>query len=259
MKQARALVLSNIEVAAGIRLLQLRAPDIAASAEPGQFIHVRCSDSLDPLLRRPLSVHRIGRLAPSYGKDQIAVLFQVVGRGTAGLATRRPGDMIDALGPAGRGFTLRPSTRRLLLVGGGMGIAPLVAAADLAISREIAVTVLAGARTADQLLPAQLLPREAEYAVSTEDGSLGFRGVVSDLMPEFLAWADQVFVCGPRGMLEAVGAIVRGRSVAVQVSLEQRMACGVGACLGCVVDTRRGPRRVCRDGPVFSLEELTLP
>lgn len=139
-----------------------------------------------------------------------------------------------------------------------MGIAPLVAAADLAISRDVAVTVLAGGGSADRLVPAHLLPQEAEYTAVTEDGSLGHRGLVTELMPEFLEWADEVFVCGPRQMLEVVSAQTVERTAAIQVSLEERMACGVGACLGCTVDTRRGPQRVCRDGPVFDLEELKL-
>lgn len=259
MKQTKATVLSNAEAAVGVRLLQLRAPEIAVSAEAGQFVHVRCSKSFDPLLRRPLSLHRIGRLAISQEqKDGISLLFQVVGRGTDHLAGLRPGEGVDLLGPLGQGFGLRPDTRRLLLVAGGLGIAPLIAAADAAIGRDIAVTALAGAKTADRLLPARLLPQEAEYVVATEDGSAGRRGLVTDLVSNYLGWADQVFVCGPRPMLPAIAAVASGSSVPIQVSLEERMACGLGACLGCVVETRAGLQRVCRDGPVFPLEELKL-
>ena len=259
MKQIQATVMSNAEVASGIRLLQLWAPEVAASAEPGQFVHVRCSKSLDPLLRRPFSLHRIGRSAVSeMPKRGISLLFQVVGRGTSQLADLEPDDSVDVLGPLGRGFTLRASTRRLLLVAGGLGIAPLVAAADAAIERDVAVTALAGARTANRLLPARFLPPEVEYVVATEDGSAGRRGLVTDLVGNYLDWADQVLVCGPGPMLPAIAAVTSQSSALVQVSLEERMACGLGACLGCVVETRSGPQRVCRDGPVFALGELKL-
>jgi dihydroorotate dehydrogenase electron transfer subunit len=258
MKHMLATILDNTQVATGTHMLRLRAPHMAAIAEAGQFVHVRCGQSSDPLLRRPLSLHRIGRLTSDLHSSDIALLFQVIGKGTGALSTARIGDSLDLLGPLGQGFTIEPGTRRLLLVAGGLGIAPLVAAADAAIKKDIEVTLLAGARSAANLLPAQWLPAEVEYVVSTEDGSLGQRGLVTESLPAYLAWPDQVFVCGPRAMLPTIKRHASGRAARFQVSLEERMACGMGACLGCVVETRHGLQRVCRDGPVFELGELRL-
>jgi len=138
-----------------------------------------------------------------------------------------------------------------------------VALADEAIAREMSVVLLGGAETAGRVLPAQYLPPEIEYQVCTDDGSLGKCDVVTNLCPDYLDWADQVFACGPAAMLPPLaeqvrGLAQRGRRIPVQVSLEARMACGMGVCLSCVVETRHGLKRVCRDGPVFNLTEANL-
>ncbi len=263
MVRTDALVLSNTPVASEIHLLRLRAPRIARDASPGQFVEVRCGPTLAPLLRRPISIHRIGSRAAGYAADEIALLTRVVGEGTQLLSRVRAGETLDLLGPLGKGFRLQPGTRRVLLVAGGLGLAPLVALADEAIAREMSVVLLGGAETAGRILPAQHLPPEIEYQVCTDDGTLGACGLVTGLCPPFLDWADQVFACGPTAMLPALWEQIReqargGRHLPVQVSLEARMACGMGVCLSCVVETRRGWKRVCRDGPVFDLAEVDL-
>lgn len=245
-------------------LLRLEAPALARAGRPGQFVMVRCADprSTDPLLRRPLALHR---LHPEQGS--LELLVRVVGRGTAWLAARAPGDTFDLLGPLGQGFALPRPGRNLLLVAGGIGIAPLVAVADEALARGCAVVLALGARTAAELYPATLLPPEVELHVATDDGSAGRQATVIELLRDpdlgLLPWADQLMACGPRPMLVELSAAVRAgrlrwRTGFAQVSLEERMACGVGACLGCVVPTRQGYRRVCRDGPVFDLKDLLL-
>jgi len=257
-----AVVLENRPLMPGVFLLKLEAPKLARTGRPGQFALVRCAEegSWDPLLRRPLALHRLIRQA-----GQVELLVRVVGRGTAWLAVRRPGERLDLLGPLGQGFSLKRNTRNLLLVAGGMGIAPLVALAEEGLRRGCAVVLALGARSREDLYPTALLPPQVELHLATEDGTAGRTGPVTILLadPELglLPWADQVMACGPRPMLEEVAAVVRAGRMHLpagfaQVSLEEHMACGVGACLGCVVPTRKGYRRVCRDGPVFDLREV---
>jgi dihydroorotate dehydrogenase electron transfer subunit len=272
MKQIMAEVIANVEVVANVFLMRLEAPEIALHGEPGQFIHLSAGNGTEPMLRRPISLHRIGKGGSDWSEydrlgeqwrprpGEISLLFAKVGKGTALLGRVRPGDRLSAVGPLGSGFKLEQKTRHVLLVAGGLGIAPLAALADEAIKREMTVTLLAGARNEASVMPATLLPPEIEYVVCTDDGSRGRPGVVTRMVPEFIDWADQVFACGPRPMLGALATLrLEGRlstSKSVQVSLEEHMACGVGACLGCVVRTKKGLQRVCRDGPVFKLGDL---
>ncbi len=252
MKLEIAEVLRNTKITADMWVLRLRAPRIAGESRPGQFVHVRVGDTLDPLLRRPISLHRIGA-------DTIDLLVRPVGRGSRMIAQKAVGETLDCLGPLGNGFTIHPSSRHILMIGGGCGIGPLVALAEQAVAEELSAVVLFGARSADRVYPAELLPPEVEYAVATDDGSMGHHGVVTDLLGDCLGWADAVYACGPRAMFLSVLDIVRGCNLGkpVQVSLEENMACGVGACFGCVVETRGGEMKsVCEDGPVFEMREL---
>lgn len=250
MRPTLATVLSNTEVMPGVHLLWAEAPDVAAGARPGQFVMVRVGEGPDPLLRRPLSIHR---LAPLDRPRRIALLFAVVGRGTALLAQRGEGDRLDILGPLGNGFEIGPGTHRMLLVAGGLGIAPLVALAEEGVRRGLGVTMLQGAATAAQLYPAQMLPPVVALEVATEDGSAGTRCAVPQLVPAVAA--DQVFACGPLSMYQSMAAVLGGER-SVQVSMEARMGCGLGLCYGCTIETRQGPRKVCQDGPVFELEDI---
>lgn len=234
-----------------VHQLRLLVPEVAAAAQPGQFVHVRCGAGLDPLLRRPLSVHRYDR-----ENGRVELLFARIGRGTALLAQARPGEILDVLGPLGRGFRVEARTRNILLVAGGLGIAPLVALADEAIRREMMVTMIAGSKSAAAVPPASLMSPEVEYVICTEDGSLGEKGLVTECVPHFAEWADQTFACGPREMLRALARLPSLPRKSVQVSLEEHMGCGLGACFGCVVRTKNGFQRVCRDGPVFDIEDV---
>lgn len=257
-----ATVLDNRQVVPATFLLSLETPTLAQAGRPGQFVMVRCAGdyTYDPLLRRPLALHRIDREG-----GQVDLLVRVAGRGTAWLAARQPGDRLDLLGPLGQPFSLRDKTSNLLLVAGGMGIAPLRAVAEEALSRACAVVLALGARSSSELYPPQLLSPQIEVHVTTDDGSAGRCGPVIDLLADpdldLLVWADQVMACGPRPMLACLPDLIRDRRLVwerdfAQVSLEERMACGIGACLGCVTPTRRGFQRVCREGPVFDLKDL---
>ncbi len=257
MKQALAMVIANEQVARGIFILRLEEPEQARDVKPGQFVHLRCGTSFDPLLRRPLSVLRTGASQQNYlPAYHYEVLYEVVGRGTELLSRLRPGDLVDVLGPLGRPFQIDRATRRLLLIGGGVGIVPLVALAEEAIRRDLSVTLLGGFQTSAKVFPPDRLPAEVEYQVATDDGSVGHRGVVTELVAEYLAWADQVCACGPVPMLRALAMLERPRRLPFSVAMEERMGCAMGVCLGCVVPTKHGLQRVCRDGPVFELDEI---
>jgi dihydroorotate dehydrogenase electron transfer subunit len=209
-----------------------------------------------------MSYHRL-RPAQGGGHD-FAILYEVIGRGTRWLSRRQAGDRILVWGPLGRGYAVRRGAGNLLLVAGGIGVAPLVWLADEQVARGCQVTLIQGARSADGLFPAHLLAPEVEVVAVTEDGSLGQRGLVTDLVPGYLSWADQVFACGPNAMFCALAEVVRRiegegarrRRKPVQVLLEEVMPCGTGICYGCGIRMRKGVKLVCKDGPRFELREV---
>lgn len=251
MRLFEATVVSNDPAGEGLFMLTAEAPHAAREARPGQFLHVRCArpGGYDPLLRRPISIYRIEG-------ERIWMYYDVVGRGTDFLAGLKAGDRLDCLGPLGQPFHVPSSARNLLMVGGGIGLAPLVALADEAFERDLNVTILAGFRNSARALSAGLVPQQAEYVVATEDGAIGHQGYVTDLVPRYLDWADALFACGPTRMLQSLRDVTRDTTKPIQVSLEERMGCAMGVCLSCVLHTRQGLKRVCRDGPVFDLAEL---
>ena len=254
-----ARVICNARLSDRLWWCEYDAPQIAGEAAPGQFAHVLCGpeESFDPLLRRPLSFSRI---EPEAGR--VAFLIQVVGRGTDWLVRQAPGTPVSLLGPLGNRFQFQPGGRCALLVGGGVGLGPLIALAGAAPASAVQVVLLAGGRDCHAITPPDYVDDGADYFVATEDGSRGHCGLVTDLVPDRLEWADQVFVCGPTAMLRAMAGLTRelARGDAgkpVFASLEARMGCAMGVCHSCVVKTARGVKRVCRDGPVFPLAELT--
>ncbi len=239
-------------------LISFVAPEgLVASARAGQFVEILCrsDESFDPLLRRPYSIY-----AADAAKGELTILVRPYGRGSRWLCGQPPGASLDVLGPLGNTFDIAAKSRNLLMVAGGVGAAPLAMLTNAAIRGGLSVTYLMGAMTADGLLPSQLLPGQVEYVVATDDGSQGHRGFVTDLVPDYLLWADQVFACGPEAMFRSLRSVVLanrfGKHPPVQVSVERAMACGVGACLGCVVQTRSGMKASCVDGPVFDMDQV---
>jgi dihydroorotate dehydrogenase electron transfer subunit len=255
MKRPEMLqVLENKSIATGIYCLKLYSPGLCERAMPGQFFHIKCSGDKFPLLRRPISLSYTQR-----EEGAIALVYRVQGRGTEYLSSKRPGDLLDVLGPLGRGFEANGQYKRVVVVGGGIGIAPLVELSGIYGDR---ASVFAGFREETFLLE-ELQKRSPDVRVATEDGSTGYRGFVTDLFLQYIKEQrpDMVFACGPRPMLKRVSDICREALVKCQVSLEERMACGVGACLGCSCvtkdkDGRLQYSRVCKDGPVFESEEV---
>ncbi len=233
--------------------MTLHCPEVARAARPGQFVMLECGP--DRSLRRPLSIHRVTG-------DEITFYFLAwAGRGTAWLAARNPGDSVTLLGPLGNGFSIDAAARRLLLVGGGMGVAPLRFLAETALKDGLAVSAIIGARYDVQFHPTiceDFQRLGADVIACTDDGSLGVKGFVTAILPDHTRAADQVFICGPLGMYRA---IARERRKLLgdkpgQVALEVRMGCGIGGCLSCSVGTASGQKRVCKDGPVFDFDEV---
>ena len=243
-------------------VLVVSSPEIATRAHAGQFVHVRPGERFDPLLRRPYSFHGIDRRG-----GEIQLLVKALGPGGEWIAERRVGDPLDLLGPLGTAFVVHRATTHLLLVAGGTGIAPMKVLAEQEAARRN-VTLIMGGRSIHYLWPAHRLPAAVEYVTTTEDGSFGVRGRVTDAMPEYLTWADQLCACGPWPMLAAIGrmrdeavrsaSVVAGREVLAdaQIAVEQHMGCAMGVCRACVIVTADGNARVCREGPVFSLGDV---
>jgi len=280
MRLVRTEPVDSREILPGQWLQSFLAPELAVGARAGQFVHARTGDLSGLLLRRPFSINTAD---PATGV--ITIHFRTVGRGTGWFTRLRSGDTVDMLGPLGRPFEVDPRSRHLLLIAGGLGMAGVRSLADEALRDGRQVTLLFGAASARDVYPSSLLPDEIEYIIATDDGSVGHRGFVTELVPAYEAWADQAFACGPAPMLaalarqaagrrerlgvaklgrkrgggrpDAVGSPAARRKAFLQVSMEQNMGCAVGACLGCVIMGSNGqPQRVCREGPVFAAEEV---
>ena len=255
VSQVLSRVVSLSEVMSGTCLIWLKSPLIASMAQPGQFVMVCCGE--DTLLRRPFSIHQVND-----DKTSLALLFSVVGRGTQWLSRRQAGDKIDLLGPLGNGYAIAPDSRNILLVAGGIGVAPLHFLAQKAIAEHYLVKLLYGARTAAELLSEQMLPLQIKVATATDDGTAGREGIVTsllllpDLLADFTDWADQVFACGPSPMYKTMAKMPVLKDKPTQISLEVRMGCGLGVCYGCTVKTKTGLKQVCRDGPIFKLNDI---
>lgn len=231
-------------------LLSLSAPEIAARAVPGQFVMAGVPGGRF-FLRRPISLH-------SVSDERVRLLVEARGEGSAALAAAEVGDALPVAGPLGRGFGLE-GVRAALLVGGGIGTAPLQFVADELVAAEVPFVGAFGFRDAAQSRLVGAFEIDPLW-VASDDGSVGRRGTVVDLLDSIdVSAAATVFACGPAPMVAALRSWVSARGLEGYASLEAHMACGTGACHGCVVATRLGYRRVCSDGPVFALDDLEVP
>ena len=260
--QFKSEILSNQEIAPAYWRIRLSAPPSFVTAKPGQFIMVQVSDSISPLLRRPFGVFNTG----TDEQPWFEMLYKVVGKGTALLASHHAGEIIDVLGPLGTGFDQGSDDEEKLIVGGGIGLAPLYPLCKELTQKKSPVRLFVGGRTqADILCLEDFKALGVDCHVATEDGSLGTKGFVTKALEQHLdqlSGKAALYVCGPHGMLAAVARIADARQLPCQVSLENYMACGVGACLGCVTPgknyspTTPDYRCVCAEGPVFASNEL---
>jgi len=271
----RGTLLGNPEVAPSYHKMRIRTPIPCGDIEPGQFLMVRISEEPFPLLRRPFSIHSLVDLRTGDGTD-IEILYKVVGRGTSLMATWKRGRPLDILGPLGNGFSLPAAVGTQFLVAGGIGVAGLFALGQRMRASGHTCSVFIGGKTKEHILCVdEFKGLGTDVHVATEDGGMGFRGMITDMLTSFLHHRPNpagFFACGPVDMLKAIAGIAESRSIPCQVSLESRIACGLGACLGCVIRTREklpvrsqvAPceggsvpyERVCKEGPVFDSEEV---
>ena len=252
-KKIKAAVYSQVQLAEGIFSMWLGAGEMAKAAVPGQFIAVYPNDSAR-LLPRPISI-----CETDPEKELLRIVYRVAGEGTKELSSCRAGDTLSIMGPLGNGFPLKD--KKALLIGGGIGIPPML---ELAKALSCAKTAVLGYRDSQTFL-AEEIGKYAGLAVATEDGSVGTKGTVLDAIKAQGLKADIIYACGPTPMLRALKEYAAKEGIECWISLEERMACGVGACLGCVchskdVDEHSNVRnkRVCKDGPVFLADEVEL-
>jgi dihydroorotate dehydrogenase electron transfer subunit len=265
--QTDGMVVRNARIKSLYFILGIYCPQIANQIKPGQFIMLKVSENSSPLLRRPFSVYK------SYPTHSIEkrkrgcffILYRKVGKGTQKMTTLKKGQRVNLIGPLGNGFTLPslPSSANIILIGGGVGIVTLYPL--LEVSKAKRIFVLIGGKTKDDILCVQDFRKfVSTVLIATEDGSLGYRGTVVDLFltqrKKFRKYGKSfIYACGPIEMLKALTRVLRSENFICQASLESRMACGFGACWGCVVKTNHPQssyQRVCQEGPVFHLEDI---
>lgn len=230
------------------------APEIANTALPGQFINIKIDDTTSPLLRRPFSIHFIKG-------DEIEIVFGIMGMGTKKMNCKKTGDLLDIIGPLGKPFTINRSEELSILVGGGLGAAPLSFLSKCLEDNGKKVITILGARTKELLLSDKLT--EINYA--TDDGTYGFHGNAIDLLKTILGNLKtekiKIYGCGPNPMLKALVNLMDDNKIPCEVSLETTMACGVGICQGCVVEMKNENQKyslVCKDGPVFHAGQIKI-
>jgi len=262
--QKNVQILHHIKVGPRYFRMGLAFPELARMAGPGQFVMVRLPDRHIPLLRRPFSVHN--RLVEGDEVCGFELLYKVVGQTTQAMSGLEAGDLLDVLGPLGKGFSCPEGIREVFLVAGGIGVASLYyLSLLLEEERGVRPTVFLGGRTAaDILCQGAFESMCTKVAITTEDGSLGEKGVITSMVQQALnvdGKPDIIYACGPTGMLKAVSDIARTYEVSCQISLETVMACGFGVCLGCAVPKAGSPEaylHACTDGPVFDSRAILL-
>lgn len=251
--QENCKIIARAKLQDSIYLLALEAPQIAQEAQCGQFLHIACGEG--NLLRRPISIC-------TWQEDFIRIVFQVKGKGTQWLAERKVGDMLDVLGSLGHGFNLSALGNRPVFIGGGIGAPPMLACAQRAASYEtVTPRAILGFRNQNAVILEDDFKSVCETFITTDDGSYSRAGFVTDVLTEQITDATGIAACGPRPMLKAIAQIAQKYNTPCQVSLEERMGCGIGACLVCACALRKenGAEyygHVCQDGPVFDAKEV---
>jgi dihydroorotate dehydrogenase electron transfer subunit len=258
-------ILSNREICPGYYRMRIACEQAYQDAVPGQFVMVRPAGQVSPLLRRPFSIHDL--IMKGNRVTGFDILYKIIGAGTGALSKSSAGDIVDVLGPLGRGFSSRGDFRRVHMVAGGIGVAPFVFLANHLMRQGLAgsqITLFIGGRSCGDLLCLEIFERLGiQLIMTTDDGSAGSQCLVTYPLGEALRRQkpEMLFACGPIPMLREVMAISRKDGTPCQVSIETMMACGMGACLGCAVekrDSRQKYLHACMDGPVFEAEKIKL-
>ena len=265
IKHERTEILSNVRVGDGLYRIRLSCHRQYAGAVPGQFVMVRLSDRIEPLLPRPFSIHRL--IKETGRATAIEVLYKVVGKGTYQLSRKQPGEYLDLTGPLGSGFVIPAGVLKVYIAAGGIGVAPMIFLLTFMREHEIdlaGVQVFLGAKSKSEILCQNEISRlGVQVHTTTDDGSAGDQCLVTDPLDGAVAKnpPDIIYACGPLEMLTCVAGIADKHNVSCQISIETMMACGMGACLGCAVASRKHPDaylHACLDGPVFDTLELKI-
>lgn len=233
-------------------LIRIESEKIANTTKAGQFVHLKCCNGMEAYLRRPISICSVNR-----GENTFDIVFQVRGKGTSLLCHYKAGDELDVIGPLGNGFTKNPNDRSIIVVGGGIGIFPLLQLLkDHPAEKK---TAILGFRTRNYVVLEEKFKKcSDDLIIATDDGSYGEKGFVTDVLEKRIQEVpvDMVYFCGPTAMMKLGVNILKSRNISCEVSLEERMGCGIGACLVCACKTRKGAdwdySHVCKDGPVFN-------
>lgn len=258
MKNELCQVVSQREIAEAVFELTLTGELVHEMNSPGQFVHLKVADGLDPLLRRPISIANIDK-----EKKEFTMIYRKDGKGTAILAQKQTGEKVDVLGPLGNGFPVAEATlgETALLVGGGIGVPPLYELSQQLVAKGVKVIHVLGFQTESVAFYEEKFAELGETYIATVDGTMGTKGFVTDVINEQQLSFDIVYSCGPTPMLKALETAFPEKKVFL--SLEERMGCGIGACFACVCHTADDPtgfsyKKVCSDGPVFRAGEVLL-
>lgn len=244
-------VIENKRLNKDFFIIELKGHATIPELKPGQFIQVRVDGSPDTFLRRPISIHDV-----DYSKNTFKILIQIAGKGTETLSKATSGDSLNIIYPLGNSFSLPEGSNKILLVGGGCGIAPLLFLGRYLKSHGFVPDILLGFRNKDRIIEFEEYLQIGEVFVTTEDGSMGEKGYVTTHSVFSARKYDRMYCCGPDRMMKAIADHCKSKGIVCEVSLENLMACGIGACLCCVVDTVRGNLCTCIDGPVFNINDL---
>jgi len=253
--QNKYKVLLNEKLSPQYWRLSFDAPDLVPQVKPGQFVHIRTDEEgLQPFFRRPFSVYR--------ARKYVEIFYDAIGPGTKLLVRKKKGDFLDVLGPLGVPFKMPPQeSKQVIMIAGGVGVAPMLILSDVLKNKKYALLLLFGARDRGHVYPMQeFKDNGVKVHIATDDGSVGAKGRVSVLFDKIKKNPDRTFIytCGPSPMMKAVQAFVRQHGIKAQAACEEVMACGLGACLGCSIETKNGFKTVCYDGPAFDLDEVVF-
>jgi len=249
---------SNIMLANNIYKMTIESEHVSQNARPGQFINVKCCEGINALLRRPISICNVDR-----EKGTFDIIFQIKGIGTELLAKKQKGDLVDIIAPLGKEFDISTEYKNIAVVGGGIGIFPLLFLLNE--KESVKKSAFLGFRSKDFIVLENEFKKSSNgLFISTDDGSFGYKGLITDLLEKDIVENnyDLIYTCGPMPMIKKVVEIANKNNIKCQVSLEQRMGCGIGACLVCACKTKLGDEweysHVCKDGPVFWSSEVIL-